>query len=165
MMLQREWSFSLPLVSNRLLQTWEIIYHGICVSTTQVRRERKLERKGQIEGRKEGRLGREERAGRRDFQCELHFPNQILMRLTRYLRSMTQRWQRTYSRETSFLFSMLQLFFGISRSVEKREDYSSYIACVHYYYCQVHGIDVGKTRWQRVVDAVSPQIGKPTVTW
>ena len=29
----------------------------------------------------------------------------------------------------------------------------------------MRGIDVGETRWQRVVDAVSPQIGKPTVTW
>ena len=74
------------------------------------------------------------REGGRFYLCELHFPNQISMRLTRYLRSMTQRWKRTYGQETFFLFLMLQLFSGVSRS-EGKEKTTQVIVHVHYYYC------------------------------
>ena len=86
---------------------------------------KEMGRKGAERGGESGRVVRVRKNGRekRFYLCELHFSNQISMRLIRYLRNMTQRWQRMYAQETSFLFLMLQLFSGVFRSVGKREDY------------------------------------------
>ena len=57
-MLQRGWSFSLPLVCNGLLQTWEIIYHGICMSLHYLGEKRKEMGRKWAERGESGRLVR-----------------------------------------------------------------------------------------------------------
>ena len=97
---------------------------------------KEMGRKGAERG-ESGRVVRVRRKGREEerfYLCELHFSNQISMRLTRHLRNMTQRWQRTYAQETSFLFSMLQLFSGVSPGQKVNEKATQVIAYVHYYY-------------------------------